>query len=93
MRKGSLFIPNYKYEKVENDNSFCKVVHYIHANPVHHGFVKNMADWKFSSYNSYLSDKPTKIEKAYALKIFGRLQAFIQYHQQPIDLKIKVPGD
>ena len=41
-RKGSLFIPNMKTVIVEENNSICKVVHYIHTNPVHHGFVKTL---------------------------------------------------
>ena len=48
-RRGSLFIPNMKREEVNNDGSFCKVVHYIHANPVHHQFVKTLDKWPHSS--------------------------------------------
>lgn len=88
-RRGSLFMQNFKEEIVEDNISFCKVVHYIHANPVHHGFVKNMQDWKFSSYSSFLSDRSTKLDKEYVLDIFGGMKAFIEYHKQPVDLKIK----
>src|SRR5438067_1961302 len=34
---GSLFIPSMKTELIEDKDSFCRVVHYIHANPVHLG--------------------------------------------------------
>ena len=88
-RKGSLFIPSMKMHKVNGDISFCKVVHYIHANPVHHGFVKKLADWHHSSFKIFLSENPTKLERNYVLKVFGGREAFIKYQQQPIDLKIK----
>ncbi len=88
-RKGSLFIPSLKSEMINNDNSFCKVIHYTHANPVHHGFTKKMAEWPHSSYHAYLSEGLTKLESAYVLDIFGGKDAFLKYLEQPIDLKYK----
>lgn len=87
-RKGSLFIPNMKQILVEDTDGICKVVHYIHANPVHHSFVKKMEDWKLSSYESYLSENLTKISRTEILDIFGGMENFIKYHQQPIELKL-----
>ncbi len=86
-RKGSLFIPSMKMEGINDDNSFCKVIHYTHANPVHHGFTKKIEDWPHSSFQIFFSKSPTKLEREYVLDIFGGLDAFIIYHQQPIDLK------
>jgi putative transposase len=88
-RKGSLFIPNMKSEEVGNDSSFCKVVHYIHANPVHHQFVKSIDKWPHSSYKVFLSKATTKLERVFVLNIFEGLDWFIKYHQQPIDPKNK----
>ena len=62
-RKGSLFIPNFKRKLVDDEQYYTNLVHYIHNNPVHHGFARHMEAWKFSSYNSYLSDLATKIAK------------------------------
>ena len=87
-RKGSLFMPNMKANLIEDNNGICKVVHYIHSNPVHHGFVKRLEDWKFSSYNSYLSDQITKLSTKEILEIFGSRNYFIEYHRQPIELKL-----
>lgn len=89
-RRGSLFIPNMKREEVSNDGSFCKVVHYIHANPVHHKFVKTIDKWPHSSYQILLSKAVTKLDREYVLNIFGGLDWFIKYHQQPIDPKNKL---
>jgi len=88
-RKGSLFIPSMKSELIKDDNSFCKVVHYTHANPVHHGFTKKMEEWPHSSYHAYLSDNMTKLEREYVLNVFGGKDAFLKYHEQPIDIKYK----
>ena len=86
-RMGSLFIPSMKTEPITDDNHFCKAIHYTHANPVHHGFTKKIDEWPHSSYSKFLSNTPTIIEKEYVLDMFGGLNAFIKYHEQPIDLK------
>lgn len=88
-RKGSLFMQNLKSEEINTDNSFCKVVHYLHANPVHHRFVKSLEDWPHTSYKKFLSNMPTKLERNYVLDMFGGLDQFIKYHEQPIDPKYK----
>lgn len=87
-RMGSLFIPSMKFEEINDDLHFCKAVHYAHANPVHHGFCRNLEDWPHSSYKIFLSLGPTKLERDYVIDMFGGLDAYIKYHQQPIDLKL-----
>jgi putative transposase len=52
-RKGNLFIPRFKRKLVEDDSYYNDLLAYIHNNPVHHGFVENPEDWKFSSYHQY----------------------------------------
>jgi len=88
-RMGSLFIPSMKSELVEGNASFCQVVNYIHANPVHHRFVDDIVKWKHSSYKIFLSKIETKIERDYVLKVFGGVEKFIEYHRQPIEPKTK----
>jgi putative transposase len=88
-RMGSLFMQNMKKKEIIDDNSFCKLVHYIHANPVHHRFVKTIEDWPHSSYKIFLSKAPTELERDYVLQLFGGIDWFIKYHKQPIDPKIK----
>jgi len=88
-RKGSLFMPNFKNNLIEGDLEFCKIVHYTHANPVHHGFVRALDEWKYSSYKSMLSFKNTNLERKYVLDRFDGVKGFQDYHTQPIDLKMK----
>jgi len=60
-RKGSLFIDYTKRSLVETDNSFTKVIHYVHANPVHHGYVEKTDQWNYSSYASIISHGKTRL--------------------------------
>jgi len=88
-RAGSLFIKNFKRHTVISDSYFSKIIHYIHANPVHHGFVAMMADWKWSSYNTMLSNTDTKINRTEVLQWFNGREEFIKFHQQAVYLKTK----
>ena len=85
-RMGSLFVPSMKTEYVEGDEAFKRVVHYIHRNPVHHGFVTQINMWKHGSYNLFLSNQPTTIDKDYVLKVFGGLEKFEEYHSRPTEV-------
>ena len=81
-RKGKLFMLPYKRILVEDESYIISVINYIHRNPIHHGLVENHSDWKYSSYNDYLSEKPTIINRALGLECFGSLHEFILYHQK-----------
>ena len=92
-RKGSLFIPNVKKKPIENSAYFTKVIHYIHANPVYHGFVKDIEDWPHSYYHSLLSAKETKLKREDVLAWFYGKEEFIKFHRQLVDPKIKLEMD
>jgi len=55
-------------------------VSYIHNNPVHHGFIDKITDYPWSSYFSYISEKPTFIEKKMVIDWFGGLNNFKYVH-------------
>jgi putative transposase len=80
-RKGSLFIPNFKRKAVETEDYFIQLVHYIHANPVHHGFVKEIENWEHSSYHAFSSQKPTLLQRDQVLDWFGGVDEFRKYHK------------
>lgn len=92
-RKGSLFQPNFKRKAVHSDAYFGKLIHYIHANPVHHGFVKNLEIWPYSSYYTLLHYKKTLLKREYVLDWFYGREEFLNYHRQPIDLKTNFDFD
>jgi putative transposase len=88
-RKGSLFMPRFKYKLIENENYYSKVIHYIHANPIHHNFVTKLEDWKWSSYISYLSTKKTKLAKDDVIGWFGNLDDFKKAHSLNYDVDLE----
>src|SRR6056297_72355 len=54
-RSGHLFQDRFKSEVVENKKYLLTVVRYIHQNPLNAGKVKNIKDYKWSSYREYIS--------------------------------------
>ncbi|MEK6780272.1 MAG: hypothetical protein AABY93_01110 [Bacteroidota bacterium] len=86
-RRGSLFIPNFKREEITSDNYLTNIILYIHANPVHHGFVKGIGEWPWSSYQLILNDSPTFIRRDEVLAWFGNRNEYEKIHLQPIDVK------
>jgi len=86
-RKGALFIDYTKRSLIDKDESFSKLIHYIHVNPIHHGLIKQINKWKYSSYNSILSNGKTLLLRDEVLEWFGGRDEFIKFHQQPVNLK------
>lgn len=78
-RKGSLFIPNFKYKEITDENYLRQVVLYIHNNPVHHGFTKKMDEWKYSSYHSFLKEPSTTTN--IITNLFDNSDNFIHSHE------------
>jgi len=87
-RMGSLFRQNTRWKQVEDEAGLCKLIHYIHANPVHHGFVSRMEDWPYSSYSIYRSMSAAEARSNPVIRLFGGMDGFIRYHEQEILLKI-----
>lgn len=79
-RKGNLFCKPFKRIIVDKEEYFTKLIHYIHYNPVHHGFVKEIHEYKWTSYQRYLIDKPSKLPKEMILEWFGGKEKFIAFH-------------
>ena len=62
-RTGALFETPYKRIAVTNDAYFSQLVAYIHFNPIKHGFVKDIDEYPYSSYNTHLSNSKTKLKR------------------------------
>jgi REP element-mobilizing transposase RayT len=80
-RRGSLFLDNIQRKEIKEESYFTKLIHYIHYNPVHHGFVKEIEEWKHSSYHAFLSNKKTKLNRENVLEWFGGKNDFEKFHQ------------
>ncbi len=63
------------------ENDLGNSISAIHLAPVKLGLVANPAEWTFSSYNAFLSDKPTKLPRIEVLEILGGADSFITLHQ------------
>ena len=87
-RKGSLFIDYMRRVKLETEDQFRQTVFYNHKNAVHHGLVKQISDWPWSSYHLFAQKTPSWIQTEKVIGYFDSLEGFLHYHSQPIQLKI-----
>lgn len=83
-RMGSLFIPTFCRKQVDKPDYFLQVLHYIHLNPIHHNLVRDITDWPFTSYHTYLSRKESKLNREETISWCGGFQAFLDLHRKPI---------
>ena len=84
-RTGSLFEKHFKRIKLQDENYLRQLILYVHLNPMHHLNLK-FEDYKYSSYQSFLSDKETKIERDEVVNLFGGVANFVFCHNQRNDI-------
>ena len=85
-RTGSLFEASFERKLVSSERYFKQLIFYIHNNPVHHGFVSSINLYPWSSYETIISDKPTKLKRNETIEIYGDLENFICYHNEKQNL-------
>lgn len=83
-RKGSLFMDYLRRVEINADRQMGNTIFYIHKNPVHHGFAKEIGNWPWTSYKEYVSGKLNFVDSREIAAWFGTVENFIQFHQQPI---------
>jgi len=82
-RKGSLFIERMKRVKLNAEQDIINAIFYVHKNPVHHGYVKELSDWCNCSYNSIISEREDEFAQPQSvLEIFGGKKEFKRVHEQ-----------
>lgn len=81
-RKGNLFQRGFKRKVIENEKYFYSAVYYIHANPVHHGLLKDLARYTFSSYDTLCGENETMLCRNELMEWFGGKNRFISYHTE-----------
>lgn len=84
-RRESLFIPNFKRKEIDSDLYLTRVIAYIHNNPVNHGFTQQREDWIWSSYQTLLDNRPTKLKQDTVRQWFGNQDNFIKIHNTPLE--------
>jgi REP element-mobilizing transposase RayT len=88
-RTGSLFQENMHKIRVTDLSYLQHLIAYIHLNPTKHGFTDDFRDYKFSSYQSILSDNPTKLKRIDVIYLFDDKENFVYWHDSK---KIKHDG-
>ena len=86
-RKGGLFERRFKRIHVDEEDYLTMLIHYIHHNPVHHRVVNHYTKYKYSSYNSIISDKRTCVKRDEILEWFGKKEKFVEYHKLNLNYK------
>lgn len=79
-RTGSLFETPFERKQINSDEYLKNLIYYIHNNPVHHGFIDKMNLYPWSSFETIISDKPTKLKRDVILDIYGSKSDFIEFH-------------
>ncbi|MBK7869998.1 MAG: hypothetical protein IPJ74_04540 [Saprospiraceae bacterium] len=49
-RTGSLFQKRFRRIAIQKESQLTSLIHYVHQNPVHHGFATTHVEWAYSSY-------------------------------------------
>ncbi|TDX87140.1 transposase [Epilithonimonas xixisoli] len=79
-RTGSLLEKPFERKKITDESYLKQVILYIHNNPVKHGITKNASQYFWSSYNSILSTKSSKLNRKEVLDYFENETNFIFSH-------------
>ena len=70
-RTGTLFQRRMKKVSVNSDPKLISLIHYIHHNPIHHGFCTDFSDWPYSSIVSFLYLDLSTFQKQYLIWLGG----------------------
>ena len=81
-REGSLFKVRFKRERITTEDYLRNVIVYIHLNPVKHKFKDDFKEYKFSSFSSIISEKPTLLFRKEVIELFNDKENFIFYHNE-----------
>lgn len=79
-RTGSLFETPFERKQINSTTYLKNLIYYIHNNPVHHGFIDKMNLYPWSSFETIISNKPTKLKRDDILDIYGSKSDFIEFH-------------
>ncbi len=91
-RVGHLFQDRFKSEAVEDDKYLLTVLRYIHQNPLKAGLVKDIREYKWSSYIEYLY-RDSIVNSDFILSLFDKdinkaVVMFKEFHDEVNSSKI-----
>lgn len=71
-----------RIKELMNEDYLKYMVYYIHNNPIHHKFTKDLTEYQWTSFSSILSEKQTHIERMEVLSWFEDKENFEFFHHQ-----------
>jgi len=80
-RSGPLFKQGLKRVAQNTESQIIHQVCYLHHNPIHHKISSNYSDYRFSSYQAYLTESPSKVSRETCLQLMGGRDNFIKLHE------------
>ncbi len=80
-RTGSLFQEHLKRIQISNEAYLCNLIVYVNTNPKHHSFSE-FENYKYSSYKSLISTKPTLLERSVVVQLFNDIDNFKFVHNK-----------
>ncbi len=85
-RSGSLIGNRYKSEPIEDEEYFLTLSRYIHQNPTKANIVKTVEEYKWSSYQEYITQGTGIVDKDYVLSMLSlnadeAIKEFKEYHK------------
>jgi len=80
-RTGSLFEKRFERKRISDDHYLRQVILYINTNPLKHNLVEKPKDYKWSSYNSHISNAKTKLKRKEVIELFDDVENFVLCHK------------
>ena len=80
-RTGSLFEKRFERKRISDNHYLRQVILYINTNPLKHNLVENPKDYKWSSYNSHISNAKTKLKRKEVIELFDDVDNFVLCHK------------
>ena len=87
-RTGALIANRYKSVPVVVDEYFLNLIRYVHQNPIKAGIVKDIDDYKYSSYREYLG-KPKITDTGFVKEMIDNHE-FKEFHMQMEEMNFEV---
>ena len=79
-RSGTLFEGPYRAIHVDRDSYLLHLCRYIHANPVKHGLVSDLAQWPYSNYLDWIGARNGGlIDRAFVQECFPVTGSYRQF--------------
>lgn len=84
-RVGHVFQDRYKSEAIYNDSHLQQIIRYVHNNPIKAKVSKALDQYKWSSFNEYLSSNEVinENQRAFVLSYYNNdIKDFIRFHKE-----------